>query len=430
MDGKRPTLTARAYLRSRSWLGARFGLRAMRILVRELGHPDRSFKSLLIAGTNGKGSVSAYLDAALRASGLKAGRYTSPHLIDIRERITVSGRNIGAADFERLVLKVRACSERLVERGVLAQHPNHFEILTLVAFLHFRERDVEVAVLEVGLGGRLDATNVSSPLVSSIVSIDFDHEEYLGRTLGAIAGEKAGVLRRGRVAVLGPMAREADRTITETARARRARIERAFTGVTVRSTEAGLDVRTPHGRYKGLRPLPGAHQRTNLVVAIRSLEAFARAGVPIDLDRSVAAMSTAAWPGRLETFPGRPSVLLDGAHNPAGARALARYLDDAKTGDVLVFGAMRDKHVAEMAAEIFPRFRKVIATRVRMTRAASTGQIAALGKDLGVPVAEEASIRAALVRARRLAGPNGTVVVAGSLYLVGAVRRLLLAKRP
>lgn len=429
MDGKRPPLTARAYLRSRSWLGARFGLRAMRALVRELGHPDRAFKSLLIAGTNGKGSVSAYLDVALRASGLKTGRYTSPHLIDIRERITVSGRNISTADFERLVLQVRECAERLLERGLLSAHPNHFEILTLVAFLHFRECGVEAAVLEVGLGGRLDATNVSSPLVSSIVSIDFDHEEYLGRTLGAIAGEKAGVLRRSRVAVLGPMEREADRTIAGAARAKGARIERALTGVTVRPTGEGLDIRTPHGRYKDIKPLPGAHQRTNLVVAIRSLEAFARAGVPIDLGRAVAAMSTAVWPGRLETFPGRPSFLLDGAHNPAGARALALYLGESKTGDVLVFGAMRDKHIKEMAAEIFPRFRRIIATRVRMTRAATTSQIAALGSDLGAPVVEEGSIRAALVRARRLAGPTGTVVVAGSLYLVGAVRRLLLAKR-
>jgi dihydrofolate synthase/folylpolyglutamate synthase len=429
MDAKRPLLTARAYLRSRSWLGARFGLRAMKALVRELGHPEKAFKSLLIAGTNGKGSVSAYLDVALRASGLKAGRYTSPHLIDIRERITVSGRNIGTADFERLVLQVRECAERLLERGVLTAHPNHFEILTLVAFLHFRECGVDVAVLEVGLGGRLDATNVSSPLVSSIVSIDFDHEEYLGRTLGAIAGEKAGVLRRGRVAVLGPMARDADRTIEAAARTKGARIDRAFAGVTVRNGREGLDIRTPHGLYKNVRPLPGAHQRTNLVVAIRSLEAFAAAGVPVDLARAIPAMSTAVWPGRLETFPGRPSFLLDGAHNPAGARALALYLDESKTGDVLVFGAMRDKHIAEMAAEIFPKFRKIIATRVRMTRAATTSQIADLGKDLGVPVVEEASIRAALIRAQSLAGPGGTVVVAGSLYLVGAVRRLLLAKR-
>ena len=149
----------------------------MRALMRELKHPERAFKSILIAGTNGKGSVSAYLDEGLRAASLRVGRYTSPHLIDIRERVTVSGRNIGPAAFERLVLEVRDASERLVEKRILPAHPNHFEILTAVAFLFFRENKVDIAVLEVGLGGRLDATNVASPLVSTIVSIDFDHEE-------------------------------------------------------------------------------------------------------------------------------------------------------------------------------------------------------------------------------------------------------------
>src|SRR5436190_9930132 len=156
--------TAREYLRSRSWLGKKFGLRTMRALVRELGHPERAFPSVIVAGTNGKGSVSAYLDTALRGVSLRVGRYTSPHLTDIRERITVAGRNIGGADFERLVLEVKAAAGRLLHRGVIEAHPNHFEILTAVAFLHFRKCDIDIAVLEVGLGGRLDATNVASPL--------------------------------------------------------------------------------------------------------------------------------------------------------------------------------------------------------------------------------------------------------------------------
>lgn len=402
----------------------------MRLLVREMGHPERAFKSVLVAGTNGKGSVSAYLDTALRAGSLKVGRYTSPHLIDIRERTTVSGKNIGNREFERLVLEVKAAAERLLKRGALTAHPNHFEILTIVAFLHFRNCAVDIAVLEVGLGGRLDATNVASPLVSAIVSIDFDHEEFLGHTLASIAWEKAGVLRRGREVVLGPMSKEARDTIHDMAGKKQARVVTALAGVTVRTAGDALRIRTPRGVYPRVRPLPGAHQRINLVVAIRTLEALAAAGIKVNLPAAVSSMSEAVWPGRLERFEGRPPLLLDGAHNPAGARALARHLEESATPYVLVFGAMRDKHIKEMAEELFPKARRVVATRVRMTRAAATEYLAEVGAALGVSVVEEPSYRRALARAVRLARQGETVVVAGSLYLVGAVRKLLLQKSP
>lgn len=402
----------------------------MRLLVREMGHPERAFKSVLVAGTNGKGSVSAYLDTALRAGSLKVGRYTSPHLIDIRERTTVSGKNIGNREFERLVLEVKAAAERLLKRGALTAHPNHFEILTIVAFLHFRNCAVDIAVLEVGLGGRLDATNVASPLVSAIVSIDFDHEEFLGHTLASIAWEKAGVLRGGREVVLGPMSKEARDTIHDMAGKKQARVVTALAGVTVRTAGDALRIRTPRGVYPRVRPLPGAHQRINLVVAIRTLEALAAAGIKVNLPAAVSSMSEAVWPGRLERFEGRPPLLLDGAHNPAGARALARHLEESATPYVLVFGAMRDKHIKEMAEELFPKARRVVATRVRMTRAAATEYLAEVGAALGVSVVEEPSYRRALARAVRLARQGETVVVAGSLYLVGAVRKLLLQKSP
>ena len=423
-------MTARDYLRSRSWLGSKFGLATMRALVRDLGHPERSFKSILIAGTNGKGSVSAYLDAALRSTSMTVGRYTSPHLMDIRERITVSGRNIGRAEFERLVLVVRDAAQGLLRARKIAAHPNHFEILTAVAFLHFKKCKVDLAVLEVGLGGRLDATNVASPLVSAIVSIDFDHEEYLGRTLSAIAGEKAGVVRRNKVVVVGPMVKEAARTIARVADEKGARIVPAMASLSVRRGPRGFNLVTPSGRYAGIRPLPGAHQRTNLIVAIRSLEALCAAGVALDLSRAVSAMNSAIWPGRLERLEGRPPFLLDGAHNPAGAKALARYLKESQRRHVLVFGAMKDKHVEEMAEALFPEARLVVATRVRMRRAATTKRLAEIGRDLGKTVIEEASIQGALERAARSARPDEAVVVAGSLYLVGAARKRLLKKHP
>lgn len=397
--------------------------------MRELGHPERSFKSVLVAGTNGKGSVSAYLDTALRAVSLKVGRYTSPHLMDVRERITVSGRNIGNAEFDRGVLEVKAAADRLLRTRRLEAHPNHFEILTAVAFLYFRKKAIDVAVLEVGLGGRLDATNVSSPLVSAIVSIDFDHEEYLGSTLTSIAAEKAGVVRANRAVVVGPMAADAFGRIAEISRKRRARVIPAFQGVALRRSDGEIRVRTPRGSYAHVHPLPGAHQRINLVVAIRALEALDAAGVKVDLSRAVAAMSQVVWPGRLERIAGRPPVLLDGAHNPAGAHALAAYLKETREPHVLVFGAMRDKHFQEMGETLFPLARRVVVTRVRMTRAATTKQLAEIGRITGQDVIEEPSIRGALSRAASLARPGETVVVAGSLYLVGAVRRRLLKAR-
>ncbi len=195
------------YLAQRVRFGMKFGLETMRALVEEMGHPESAYPSLLIAGTNGKGSVAAYCDAVLRASGLRTGRYTSPHLVHVSERITVDGRAISERDFARAVRGVRDAATRLVRRGVLDAHPTFFEVLTAAAFAHFRDERVDVAVLEVGLGGRLDATNVVEPLASAIVSVDFDHEVYLGRSLAAIAREKAGVLRAGRATVIGPLAR-------------------------------------------------------------------------------------------------------------------------------------------------------------------------------------------------------------------------------
>jgi dihydrofolate synthase/folylpolyglutamate synthase len=428
MNGRSSRVTARAYLRSRSWLGKKFGLQTMRALVRELGRPQAAYRSVIVAGTNGKGSVSAYLDEALRGAALKVGRYTSPHLIDIRERITVSGRQIGNADFERLVLQVRAAAERLRRRGEIDGHPNHFEILTAVAFLYFRQKSVDIAVLEVGLGGRLDATNVASPAVSAIVSIDFDHEEYLGSTLASIAAEKAGVVRAKRVVVVGPMAEEARRTIADISRERGARVTPAFSGVTLRKSGDELRVRTPRGDYAHVHPLRGAHQRVNLVVAIRTLEALEAAGVKMDLPLAVSAMSRAEWPGRLERIPGRPTFLLDGAHNPAGAKALAAYLKETGVPHVLVFGAMRDKHFHEMGRTLFPLARHVVATRIRMRRAATTQQLAQIGVVTGQEIVPEPSLRRALSRAASLARGRDIVVVAGSLYLVGAARKILLAR--
>jgi dihydrofolate synthase/folylpolyglutamate synthase len=308
-------------------------------------------------------------------------------------------------------------------------------VLTAAAFAHFRRRRVDVAVLEVGLGGRLDATNVVDPLASAIVSLDFDHEVYLGRTLAAIAGEKAGVMRAGRPTVVGRVPPEARAAIRERARETGARVVEATRGARLEEGRARgaegpplVGLRTPAGRYAGLRPLPGAHQRDNLLVAVRLLEEAKGQGVPVDLGRVPAAVARTRWPGRLERVPGDPPLVLDGAHNPAGARALAAHLRGGPPF-VLLFGAMADKDVPGLARELFPPALDVVLTHPRVSRAASPDEIARRSSPLGDRAYREASVARALRLARRLArahGPGTPVVVAGSLYLVGAVKAQLL----
>jgi len=421
------------YLAQRVRFGIKFGLETMRALVAEMGHPERASASLLIAGTNGKGSVAAYCDRVLRGSGLRCGRYVSPHLVRVHERITVDGREIGEAAFGRAVRAVRDAADALVRRGVLASHPTYFEVLTAAAFEHFRRSRVDVAVLEVGLGGRLDATNVADPLASAIVTVDFDHQVYLGRTLAAIATEKAGVMRAGRATVVGPLAEEARAAVQERAAAIAARVVDAAEGTRlVRRPDGAFDLDTPRRRYPGLRPLPGRHQQDNLVVAIRLLEEAEAAGLAVRADAVPGAIAHTRWPGRLETVAGNPPLLLDGAHNPAGARALAAHLRGGPPF-VLLFGAMADKDVRGLARALVPLATGVVLTQPKVSRAASPQVLARRLGRLARRAERQPSVARALALARRLAlarGPRTIVVVAGSLYLVGAVKALLGKRRP
>jgi dihydrofolate synthase / folylpolyglutamate synthase len=417
---RRAPPSAIAYLASRIHLGMKFGLETMRALVVALDHPERSFTTLLVAGTNGKGSVVAYTDSVLRASGLRVGRYTSPHLLRVNERIVVGGRAISDRGLDEAVGRVRSAAEALGQSRVLPAPPTFFEVLTAAALLHFARARVDVAVLEIGMGARLDATNVTDPACSAIVTVDRDHEAYLGTTLAAIAREKAGVLRRERVTVLGPMADEARQAIEAEAVRVGARLADTARDTVVRPGTAGVDITTPFGLHRGLRPLPGAHQRANLAVAVRLLEEAQAAGVPVDLAAAPGAVARTRWPGRLQRLPGRPALLVDGAHNPAAARALADHLR-TRGRFVLVFAAMADKDVGEMGRTLFPLADEVVLTRVGGDRGASPEEIA---RRVGAPArrAQKArTVAAALARARRLAGPRGLVVAAGSLYLAGEV---------
>src|SRR2546423_10572527 len=330
-----------AYLFSLEQFGIKFGLDNIIAIVAALGHPERPFQSVHIAGTNGKGSVTAMVDAALRAAGHRSGRYTSPHLVDLAERFVVAGEPVAHGALVSAIAHVRAAVDALRRSGGLDVQPTFFEVTTAVAFELFRRAHVQIAVLEVGLGGRLDATNVVSPIVTAIASIAFEHQKYLGTSLREIAVEKAGIIKPGVPVVLGPVVREADEAIVAIAKARDATI--------VRASEHDAD-----GFTIGLA---GAHQRVNAGVAVRVLQVLDERGVAVPHDAIAAGLGDPRWPGRPDRRPlsvGRP-LLLDAAHNPAGAVALASYLKaDGGGPRPLVFAVMKDTALAEMPAVLLP----------------------------------------------------------------------------
>lgn len=388
--------------------GVKLGLGGIRTLLALLDHPERAYPSALVGGTNGKGSVAAMLDAMLAASGIRAGLYTSPHLVRPNERIRIAGEDVVTPELHRALEVVRAACARGLADGALAAHPSFFEVMTAAALCAFRDAGIDAAVLEVGLGGRLDATNATEPLVSAIVTVNLDHVGTLGTTLEAIALEKAGIIRAGHPLVSGVVQRE----VVTILRARCDELGAAY--VDARKTQLPSGVRLT---------LDGDHQRANARVAAATFEAFSRAIGRAPDPRAIRhGLETTRWPGRMQLIPGSPPILLDGAHNAAGAEALAAHL--ALRGGpkpVLLFAAMADKDIAGILAPLAPHVASVVATKPDVLRAAESRDVAAAAHALGLPSGTEPETARALEEARALAGPDGLVLVAGSLYLVGAV---------
>jgi dihydrofolate synthase / folylpolyglutamate synthase len=408
--------------------GIKLGLDNISLLCEALGHPERAFESLHVAGTNGKGSVTAMTHAALRAAGIRAGRYTSPHLRDLAERFVINDRPVEAALLESTVEDVLRCADRLRASGALTVHPTFFEATTAAAFELFRRSGVEIGVIEVGLGGRFDATNVIRPVTGAITTIDFDHQQHLGDTLGAIAFEKAGIIKPGMTVVMGDLRPEAAAVIRQCADERGAALVEAARDTRWEAEmvegRARLTLATPSGSYGpvtlGLR---GEHQIGNAIVAVRLLEVTAARGIPISREAIEQGLATAEWPARLEllTLERGRRVLLDAAHNPEGARALAAYLTRWHSArPPLVIGVMRDKNVAEIAHTLLPVVSSVIATAAPTPRAIPAvdlaRQLAAAGAQ---DVHAESDPIIAIEKAFELAD---TICVAGSIFLAGAVR--------
>ena len=420
----------------------KFSLDEIGILLAALGNPQRRFPSVLIAGTNGKGSTASTLASILTASGVRAGLYTSPHLARVNERIRVGRAEIADNAFASLFFRVQDAARQLVTDGRLAQLPSYFEILTAQALLFFAEARVEIAVLEVGMGGRLDATNIVDPLVSIITDISIDHSEWLGSTIAAIAREKAGILRRRGTMITLPQHPEANQVLDEVA---------AELGVQVMSAEpymppTGAAAAGPYcvsalsATIRVDSPLAGAHQHRNVALAIAAaVELAGKHGFPVKPADIAEGIRKTRWPGRLERIE-REGVewILDVAHNPAGAWALrdglaaviARAGGDRRLG-TLIFSCLRDKPIAEMGQILFPLFDHVILAPIQTPRAAALDDLLAAAEVTGVRATAAESVSQAMQlavdRARQSAQP-GVMVVSGSVYLVGEARTLLLAE--
>ena len=399
-----------SYLFSLEHFGIKFGLENITAIVERLGRPDRTFKSVHVAGTNGKGSVTAMVDAALRAAGHRTARYTSPHLTDLSERFVIGGRPVAHDTLVCAVATVRDVVESLRFDGTLGVQPTFFEVTTAVAFELFRRAEVEIAVLEVGLGGRLDATNIVSPVVTAITSIALDHQLYLGSTLAEIAFEKAGIIKAGVPVVVGPVDPESLSVIARVANERGATLIRA----------------TPADAAPFTLGLHGDHQRANAGVAVRLLEQLTARGVGVPSDAVARGLANPEWPGRLDQrrLPDGRELLLDAAHNPAGAAALASYLTAESQRRPLVFAAMRDKDIDGMFRILLPAIGAAVMTRASNPRSADPGMLADSARTIApaLPIAIEPSSADALAAAWRM---SPRIVVAGSIFLLGDVMRQL-----
>lgn len=424
-----------AYLASlgHETVAIKLGLEKIRLLLRHLGDPQTNFFKVQIAGTNGKGSTAVMLDSICRAAGIRTALFTSPHLISPTERIRIDGVDIGQEDFARFAATVRDAGAELVESGELPSPPTYFEHVTAMFLLAAADNKVELAILETGLGGRLDATTAADAEVMGITAIDLDHQEYLGDTLAEIAGEKAAIIRPGVTAISAPQLPEAAAIIAQ--RAIDCEVELRWaegTANAIAADERGclnVNLSTPGGQYVDLHlGLPGRYQLTNTWTAIALAEALREQGWPIDATSIRTGLETVQHPGRLEWWDGANIFLFDGAHNPAGAAALAAYLREFVTAPItLVFGAMREKDLSHIEATLFHLAQSIILCEPDSPRAATVTQL----RDSAPPGIDTETIvlawdvPTALQTALAQTSNDGVICVTGSLYLVGEAQAYL-----
>ena len=414
-------------------LAIKLGLRNIELLLGRLNNPERVYPAVQIAGTNGKGSTAVVLDSICRAAGIKTGLYTSPHLVSITERIRINRVEITQEEFARQATAVRSAAEELVGENAIDALPTFFEQVTAIALSEFRDQKVELAILETGLGGRLDATTAARAHTVAITAVSIDHQQYLGDTLRSIAAEKAAIIQPGVNAVIGQQQPEALEVILT---------QCAMVGVVPKLTdcqweitEVGSDGQmtvtfwSEQGRYErvpvGLR---GVHQLENIAVAISLAESLRDQGFGIPPQAIVNGIANARHPGRLELWPGQPSILFDGAHNVAGAQALRSYLDSFVPEPItMVFGAMTDKNLEEMATLLFPAAQRLVLAQPDNPRAATLEKLEELasGLEISIQTYTAGSPAEAIELAQEITQPDELICVTGSLYLIGDVQQAI-----
>ncbi len=407
------------YLDSLQASGIRPGLERVKRLLELSGSPHRRYPSIIVAGTNGKGSTASTLASILSASGYRTGLYTSPHLVDLCERWVIDGKAIGERDLSAAVSAFRKSA------AVCEFAPTYFEALTVIAFIAFAFAECEVAVMEVGMGGRLDATNVVKPLASVITPIGIDHTEFLGETIEAIASEKAGIIHAGSIAVTSNrdprvLSVLADRANSAGTSLHRTTAEVAATNVSSRIDGIRFELRTPVASYALESPLAGGHQVDNIALAVRSAELIAPRLKSISQSSIKRGVASVRWRGRLELFHhGGKLVIVDGGHNSHAADAVASFINEHLAPPrTLVFGIMSDKDVQRTAEILFPLFQHIVLTRPDPGRAVSLDALAAIAASMGI--AAEGFEKPADAMAHALSLEPNAVVICGSLYLAGA----------
>jgi len=425
----------------------KFDLKYMRVLLAALGHPERRFPSVLIAGTNGKGSTAATLASILQASGVKTGLYTSPHLVRINERVRICGYAMSDDEFALLHDVVDRTAERLVEEGELPWHPSFFEMLTAIAFEHFARSRIEMAVLEVGMGGRLDATNVAEPCVAVLTDISLDHQKFLGNTLAEIVREKAGIIRPDGVVVTLPQTPQANEVIGNTI------LELGAKGVSATQyvppvSPGSTEYLVPSTESRPLQRYPlqvmereilvetslfGRHQLRNMALAVAAAVELGQQGFAITAESIERGIRAARWPGRFQIHRPSgtaPTYIFDVAHNPAGAWALRSTLSAFCEGRRLfvVFGVLRDKAIGEMTEILFPLAERVVVTHADNPRSATPEEIRQAAARASTEIDEAPDVALSLRRAAELAEPEDVILVTGSIYLVGEAMRILGAE--
>jgi dihydrofolate synthase/folylpolyglutamate synthase len=411
-------------------LGMHLGLHRTRAIMRALGNPHKCYPSVHIAGTNGKGSVAAMVESILRHAGYRTGLFTSPHLVRVEERFRVEGCQIAPRSFASLATKIQKIEAALLKKNMLDRQLTTFEFLACCALLHFAERKVDIAVIEVGLGGKLDATNVVHPLVSVITRITHDHQNYLGNSLAKISGEKAGIIKEGVPVISGCRDGAPMRVIRNRAKKVHAPLLESFreSQVKIKGERRGhytIDLQTPRRQYRNLKlPLAGEYQIQNATLAVMAIESLE--SLPVKIGDVRRGMKSVRWAGRLDEYKSRRKTLLDGAHNPDAAQRLRDYLIGRQEKEIhFVFGAVRDKNIRQIGACLFPIATSIHLTPLANSRTSSPDEIAGLHKKFNSRMRVHSDMRQALYAAWRQCSPPGLVVVTGSLYLVGELLPLI-----